>query len=68
MLRAIRRKYRLHEQGYPGQTEIISGLEEWTLTRPVTILCGDNGTGKTTLMELLAALTRAVRIDGGAGA
>lgn len=68
MLRAIRRRYRLRDSGYPGRTEAISSLEEWTLTRPVTILCGDNGTGKTTLMELLAALTRAVRIDGGAGA
>ena len=42
MLRAIRRKDRLHDSGYPGQTEVISSLEEWTLTRPVTILCDES--------------------------
>ncbi|MGN0779240.1 MAG: hypothetical protein ACI4MJ_08855 [Aristaeellaceae bacterium] len=68
MLRAIRRRSRLHDAGYPGQAEVIAALDTWTLDAPVTILCGDNGSGKTTLMELLAALTRAVRIDGGAGA
>ena len=41
MLRAIRRRCRLRDSGYPGQTEVISALEEWTLTKPVTILCGD---------------------------
>ncbi len=45
---------------YPG-TVAAAGCD-LVLQKPVTILCGDNGCGKTTLLELLAAKTNAVRI------
>ena len=48
---------------YPLSTGLISNLSEINFEFPVTILCGDNGCGKTTFMELLASCTNAIRID-----
>lgn len=50
---------RLPEE-YPGTVAVAARTLE--LRSPVTILAGDNGCGKTTLLELLAAKTGAARI------
>lgn len=52
---------------YPMDTPVVRRLDSLEFTRPVTFLTGDNGCGKTTLIELLADMTHAVRIDGSAG-
>ena len=41
---------------YPFNIEIIKNLEELELTSPVTFLVGENGIGKSTLIELLPLL------------
>ncbi len=48
---------------YPFQVPVIKELDTLEFTKPVTIFCGNNGCGKTTLLELLAAKLSAVRIS-----
>lgn len=48
-------------EGYPMR--LFEGIERIEFTTPVTLLSGDNGCGKTTLIELLADKVSAVRID-----
>lgn len=48
---------------YPFSTPVCSGLNRLEFTRPVTFIVGENGTGKTTLLEIMAALMKSVRID-----
>lgn len=50
--------------GYPCSVPIAG--QEIRLEKSVTVLAGDNGCGKTTLLEILAAKTGAVRIGSGA--
>lgn len=54
---------RTAEEKYPLSTNLITNLSEIKFEHPVTILCGDNGCGKTTFMEILASCTQAIRID-----
>lgn len=48
---------------YPFQVPVIRNMTALEFHKPVTILCGDNGCGKTTLMELLAVKLSAIRIS-----
>ncbi|MEQ1568847.1 MAG: AAA family ATPase [Myxococcota bacterium] len=41
--------------GYPFHLPLVQQLD-WTFDRPVTIVVGDNGTGKSTLLEAVAEL------------
>lgn len=45
---------------------VPAAAQEICLEKSVTILAGDNGCGKTTLLEIIAAKTGAVRIGSGA--
>ena len=67
-LAALERRPTALPEGYPGDTEVLSHFDRITLDAPVTMLCGDNGCGKTTLIELMAAKLRAERISTGAPA
>lgn len=49
---------------YPMRLPLLQNMQRLAFPKPVTLLCGDNGCGKTTLMELLALKVNAVRIDG----
>ena len=42
--------------GYPGDTAVLRRFSRLDFSAPVTMLCGDNGCGKTTLIELLACI------------
>lgn len=48
-------------EGYPMR--LFEGIERVEFTTPVTLFAGDNGCGKTTLIELLSHKVSAVRID-----
>lgn len=45
---------RIPARSYLRQIDALRGLEELELTRPVTFFVGENGTGKSTLLEALA--------------
>lgn len=49
-------------KGYPFDVPAIGNLERLTFEKPITVLCGDNGCGKTTLVELLVRKARLDRI------
>lgn len=44
-----------YKNTYPYNLPILQQLEEVQFTKPVTILVGDNGTGKSTILNILAA-------------
>jgi predicted ATPase len=53
-------------QGWPFTIAAVQGLESLRFETPVTLLAGDNGTGKSTLLEALAvklALPAIGRVD-----
>lgn len=50
-------------KGYPFTVPAVANLESLTFEKPITVLCGDNGCGKTTLTEILVRLSRAERIN-----
>jgi len=45
---------------FPWTVPALAGLDELTFHRPVTFLVGENGSGKSSLLEGLAAATQAV--------
>lgn len=64
-LRALKKTREVdNRKEYPLSTGLCQNLERLEFTKPVTIIMGDNGTGKTTLLEILASVLTAVRIDG----
>lgn len=64
-LSALERRDVAASAGYPYDTAVLSRLSRLELGAPVTMFCGDNGCGKTTLIELMAAKLRAERISTG---
>jgi predicted ATPase len=53
---------------YPFNLPLLSGGEfEWNFDAPVTVIVGENGTGKSTLLEALAALAGFDEAGGGKG-
>ena len=56
-------KQRSIGSGYPCDTAVWQNNAVINFTGPVTMLCGDNGCGKTTLIELIAAKLSAQRIS-----
>ncbi|KAB2862865.1 MAG: AAA family ATPase, partial [Exiguobacterium chiriqhucha] len=48
-LRGVRlERDRIETPGYPFSLPIFDGFDELTLTKPVTFLVGENGSGKST--------------------
>jgi predicted ATPase len=48
------------ENAFPFSVDTIRGLTEIAFTCPVTFFVGENGSGKSTVLEALAAATRSV--------
>ena len=48
---------------YPETIRIIQGFESFTFEKEVSIFVGDNGSGKTTFIKLLATLLGIPRIN-----
>ena len=61
-LRHLKQRRALPEAGYPYGLTLVQRLETLTFEAPVTLLAGDNGCGKTSVLEILAACAQAVRI------
>src|SRR3954471_3047428 len=54
-LRRVRERWR---SGFPYDVPAVDAVEELRLDAPVTLLAGDNGTGKSTLVEAFAEAIR----------
>jgi len=64
-LRALRKVKESDENSiYPLSIPLFRNMERLEFTKPVTIIVGENGTGKTTLLEILALKLDAIRIGG----
>jgi predicted ATPase len=50
--------------GYPYSLPVIQCMDELRLDTPVTLFVGENGTGKSTLLESIAASTRLSTVGG----
>lgn len=42
-------------EGFPYDVPAVAALEELSLDAPITLLAGDNGSGKSTIVEAIAA-------------
>jgi len=61
-LKEFRKKNIERRDGYPLCLDIIQDMDRLVFDCPVTMLCGDNGCGKTTLIELIAQAISAHRV------
>jgi predicted ATPase len=59
-LSALVRSRRGDEQGFPWTIPAVASLESLEFTRPVTFFVGDNGSGKSTVLEGIAVGMRAI--------
>jgi predicted ATPase len=57
------RKSCYESSDYPFSVEAVANMDHLEFTQPITMLCGGNGCGKTTLMEILACKTNAIRVN-----
>ncbi len=51
-------------QGYPFDVPAVAGMGELRFDRPVTLLAGDNGSGKSTILEAVA-VAAGMNAEGG---
>jgi predicted ATPase len=58
----------LEETGYPFDLPLIRALPVLDVSAPVTFLVGENGSGKSTILEAIAASVGSVPIGGAPGA
>jgi predicted ATPase len=63
ILRAVRRRRDAEiDDAFPWSVPALRGLTELKFTSPVTFLIGENGTGKSTLLEALAVAAETVAV------
>lgn len=64
-LRSVRYQIsQIHEETYPYNLPVFQQLKEIQFTQPIAILVGDNGTGKSTILESIAAAGEMITIGG----
>ena len=61
-LRSVEYADRQPQQEYPFDVPVIANLDLLSFTAPVTFFAGENGTGKSTLLEAIAAAADAITI------
>jgi predicted ATPase len=50
--------------GYPFELPLVQQLEAMTFDAPVTFFVGENGAGKSTMLEAIAAAANSITIGG----
>lgn len=61
-LSAMRRHGAREESGFPWSVPVVASLESIEFTAPVTFFVGENGSGKSTVLEGIAAGSRAIAV------
>jgi predicted ATPase len=61
-LSALRRHRAGDESGFPWSVPVVASLQALEFTTPVTFLVGENGSGKSTVLEGIAAGMRAIAV------
>lgn len=61
-LRAMRRRPGTSPDGFPWTVPLVASLEAIEFTSPVTFFVGENGSGKSTVLEGVAAGIRAIAV------
>ena len=61
-LSALRRRGDSPGDGFPWTVPVVAGLDELAFTSPVTFFVGENGSGKSTILEGIAAGVRAIAV------
>jgi predicted ATPase len=61
-LSAIRRRQPRDETVFPWTVPLVASLDALEFTTPVTFFVGENGSGKSTVLEGIAAGTRAIAV------
>ncbi len=64
VLESVRMRDLTAQEGFPFDVPVIKQLGELRFETPVTVFIGENGTGKSTLLEGLAAAVHAITIGG----
>lgn len=64
-LREIKVDRQGFQQGYPFTVPVVQHLSRLVLTSPVTIFVGENGTGKSTLLEAVAVAAGSILVGDG---
>src|SRR5438094_10616797 len=55
---------RPHGEGFPWNVPVVAALESFTFDGLVTFIVGGNGSGKSTVLEGIAAGMRAIAVGG----
>jgi predicted ATPase len=61
-LSAVRRRPREGEAGFPWTIPLVASLDALDFSAPVTFFVGENGSGKSTVLEGLAAGVKAIAV------
>jgi predicted ATPase len=61
-LSCVRRRGRGEDAGFPWTVPLVASLESIEFTTPVTFFVGENGSGKSTVLEGIAAGVRAIAV------
>lgn len=64
LLRKVQLNKDINENNYPFGLPLIRNFTEFSFSEPVTILVGENGTGKSTFLEAVAAGSGSILIGG----
>ncbi|WP_316570570.1 AAA family ATPase [Neobacillus sp. YIM B06451] len=64
LLRKVALMEKIEENHYPFNLPLIKNFRELAFENPVTILVGENGTGKSTFLEAIAANCGSILIGG----
>ncbi len=64
VLESVRMRELPGQEGFPFDVPVIKQLGELHFETPVTVFIGENGTGKSTLLEGIAAAVHAITIGG----
>ena len=58
----MRRHSDAPDEGFPWTVPVVAGLRELAFTSPVTFFVGENGSGKSTVLEGIAAGVKAIAV------